>query len=75
MKLFRAIGEFKVKGLYKKDWTAMDLRHSFAVNFLAKGGDIKELQRILGHNSVYDTKRLYGEAAEEKVMQNTTSPY
>ncbi len=60
-KLTRAINEFKLRKLYKGDWGPLDLRHSFAVNFLSKGCDIKELQKILGHNNVFDTKRLYGE--------------
>jgi len=53
----------------------MDLRHSFAVNFLANGGDLKELQQILGHDNVYDTKRLYGEALEKRIINHVTNPF
>lgn len=60
-KIRRAIDEFKVKGSFKKDWTPMDLRHSFAVNFLRAGGTLKALQYILGHQNVFQTKQLYGE--------------
>jgi transcriptional regulator with XRE-family HTH domain len=74
-KLTRAVNEFKNKGLYKGEWGPLDLRHSFAVNFLAKCGDMRELQRILGHNNVFDTKRLYAEAAIEKVAKDVTSPF
>ena len=56
-KLRRAVAEFREKGNYKKDWVIADLRHSFAVNFLADGGQMRELQRILGHGNVYDTKK------------------
>ena len=74
-KLRRAIAEFKEKGVvYKGEWVIADLRHSFAVNFLAKGGDIKELQRILGHGNVYDTKRLYGEAATKRISTEVEGP-
>jgi integrase/recombinase XerD len=65
IKVTRAINEFKAKSDFKKSWSPMDLRHSFAVNFLKEGYSIKELQRILGHNNVYDTKKLYGEIVNE----------
>lgn len=74
-KLTRAVNEFKNKGLYKGEWGPLDIRHSFAVNFLAKGGDMRELQRILGRNNVFDTKRLYAEAATEKVVRDVTNPF
>ena len=74
-KLIRAINEFKLKGNYKGEWCPMDLRHSFAVNFLTNGGDIKELQKILGHNNVFDTKRLYDEAVEKRIIKNVTNPF
>jgi integrase len=64
-KLARAINEFRQKGIYKGEWFPTDLRHSFAVNFLLVGGDIKELQRILGHSSIYETKKLYEEAGKK----------
>jgi integrase/recombinase XerD len=60
-KIRRAILEFKAKGTFEKDWGPMDLRHSFAVNFLKRGGTLRELQGILGHDNVYQTKQLYGE--------------
>lgn len=63
-KLHRAICEFKEKKLCHSEWTLLDFRHSFAVNFLSKGGDIKELQRILGQGYLYETKKLYGDAAK-----------
>lgn len=59
-KIRRALTEFKVKGTFKKGWTPMDLRHSFAVNFLKIGGTLRALQYILGHQYVFQTKQLYG---------------
>lgn len=62
-KLARLTNEFKIKTNCKDQWTLMDLRHSYAVNYLRSGGDIRKLQYVLGHNNVYDTKRLYVEAS------------
>lgn len=59
-KIRRAILEFRAKGTFEKDWTPMDMRHSFAVNFLKKGGSMRELQYILGHENSFQTKQLYG---------------
>ena len=36
-----------------------DLRHTFAGLFLASGGDIFKLSKILGHSSVAITQRVY----------------
>jgi len=66
-KLRRAIDEFKIRELYKGEWNPLDLRHSFAVNFLSKGGEIKKLQYLMGHSNVFDTKMLYGEAVTRKL--------
>lgn len=66
-KIRRAILEFKARRTFEKDWGPMDLRHSFAVNFLKRGGRLRELQGILGHDNVYQTKQLYG-----KVMDIST---
>ena len=75
-KLRRAVMEFRQKGNYKgKDWVIGDLRHSFAVNFLTQGGDIRELQKRLGHWSVYDTKKLYGEVAKDQISKEAIDPF
>lgn len=47
----------------------MDLRHSFAVNFLLDGGDMHKLQYILGHYDVHETKRLYGDVLKKKLKK------
>ena len=64
VKLARAINEFKDRGLYRRAWNLLDLRHSFGVNFLASGGSLRDLQLIMGHASIFDTKRLYGDPAK-----------
>jgi len=44
------------------------LRHTYAVNFVRKGGDPFTLQRILGHRSLEMTRR-YCELAEADVVE------
>lgn len=61
VKLTRSTNEFKAKGLYRRNWNLLDVRHSFRVNFLANGGSLRDLQSIMGHASIFDTKRLYGD--------------
>ena len=34
-----------------------DMRHSFAVNFLNRGGSLEHLQRLLGHQKITTTQR------------------
>ncbi len=47
----------QVQGGGGKRFTFHDLRHSFASNWMASGGDIFKLQRILGHRSITTTMR------------------
>lgn len=42
------------------------LRHSFAVHYVLRGGDVFSLQRILGHSSI-ETTRVYVELAGSDV--------
>lgn len=74
-KLGRAVTEFKVKSKYPRDWCASDFRHSFAVNFLAKGRSMNDLQYILGHSNVYQTKQLYGGITKETIQKNFKNPF
>lgn len=53
----------------------MDLRHSFAVNFLKSGGDMRRLQQILGHENIFDTKRLYAEALNKSEPVDVFNPF
>jgi integrase len=59
-KLTRAINEFKSRGVYRRDWNLLDLRHSFGLNFLTQDGSLRDLQSLMGHANVFDTKRIYG---------------
>jgi integrase len=50
----------KNASVVKKNWTAHDLRHSFAYNFLRRGGELYQLQAVLGHKTIGMTIDLYG---------------
>jgi integrase len=41
-------------------WRCHDLRHSFAYNYLIRGGEMYALKAILGHKSIQLTVDLYG---------------
>lgn len=45
-----------------------DLRHTFASHFMMNGGDIYDLQKILGHSSLEMTQR-YAHLAPEHLIQ------
>jgi integrase len=45
---------------FPKHWTNHCLRHSFAFNYLRQGGDMRQLQYILGHRKLEMTVDLYG---------------
>lgn len=64
VKLARAVNEFKARGLYRRNWNLLDLRYSFGVNLLAQGGSLRDLQAMMGHASVFDTKRIYGDSTK-----------
>jgi len=43
------------------------LRHSFGRHFLARGGDLVTLQRILRHSTIVTTAKVYGQPTFEDV--------
>jgi integrase len=55
--LFRE--DHKMEG-YKRDWGFHALRHSFAYNYLKRGGSMYQLQAILGHYNITSTVNTYG---------------
>jgi integrase/recombinase XerD len=69
-KQFNKIRE-KIK--FKKYWCNHILRHSFATNYLKNGGDMNQLQKILGHKSLKMTVDLYGQIEAADVQD--ISPY
>jgi len=66
----------RLKRLYPipgKDWGCHALRHSFAYNFLKKGGEMYQLKAILGHKTIAMTVDLYGNLRSHDV--SNPSPY
>jgi site-specific recombinase XerC len=45
-----------------------DIRHTFASHFMMNGGNIYDLQKILGHTSLEKTQR-YAHLAQEHLVQ------
>ena len=56
-----------------KNWSSHSLRHSFAYNFLKKGGQMYQLQAILGHKTIGMTVDLYGQLQAQDI--ENPSPY
>ena len=55
------------------NWACHSMRHSFAYNFLKGGGEMYQLQAILGHKSIKMTVDLYGNLKSEDI--ENPSPY
>lgn len=56
-----------------KLWGPHSLRHSFAYNFLKRGGNMYQLQAILGHKSIDVTVDTYGQIGAQDV--ENSNPY
>ncbi len=52
-----------------KRWRCHDLRHSYAYNFLKRGGQMYQLQATLGHKSIQMTIDLYGQLRAADVAE------
>jgi integrase len=65
--LSRHIVSFKNAYPIGKNWNSHSFRHSFAYNFLLRGGHMYELQAILGHKSIQLTIDLYGQLRSEDI--------
>lgn len=65
--LTRHIKSVKFAFPFHKDWNCHAFRHSFAYNFLKRGGQMYELMAILGHKSIGLTINLYGKLRSEDV--------
>lgn len=72
--LTRLINKFKAFfPMDKQNWGLHALRHSFAYNFLKKGGQMYQLPAILGHRSIDVTVDLYGQLQAQDIA--CPSPY
>lgn len=65
--LTRHITSLKYSFPFHKDWNCHAFRHSFAYNFLKRGGQMYELMAILGHKNITLTVNLYGQLRAEDV--------
>ncbi|MBY0316991.1 MAG: site-specific integrase [Bdellovibrionales bacterium] len=66
-RLQRLLRRFKKHFPIGKDWGPHALRHSFAYNYLKKGGEMYQLQAILGHKSIDVTVDVYGQIGAQDV--------
>lgn len=55
--LFRQFRHFLRLAGIKTNYRFHDLRHTFASHFMMNGGNIYDLQKILGHTSLEMTQR------------------
>lgn len=69
----RAVLKFKTASTFAKNWHIHDLRHSYAYNFLKNGGEMYQLQALLGHKSIQMTVDLYGNLKSHDI--SNPSPY
>ena len=67
------INKFQVFFPVDKDWGCHGFRHSFAYNFLKAGGEMYQLQAILGHRGIQVTVDLYGQLKAQDI--ENPSPY
>jgi integrase len=66
--LFRDFNRFLEKAEINKHFRFHDLRHTFASHFMMNGGNIYDLQKILGHTSLEMTQR-YAHLAPEHLVK------
>lgn len=66
-RLQRAIRRFKKHFPIGKNWGPHSLRHSFAYNYLKLGGQMYQLQAILGHKSIDVTVDTYGQIGAQDI--------
>lgn len=71
--LVRLMNKFNAYFPIEKEWTCHSFRHSFAYNFLKAGGEMYQLQAILGHRGIQVTVDLYGQLKSQDI--ENPSPY
>ncbi|MEQ1722662.1 MAG: site-specific integrase [Pseudobdellovibrio sp.] len=69
----KQFNKFRHKIGFHKYWCNHVLRHTYATNYLLAGGDMLQLQKILGHKSLEMTVDLYGQIEARDVQD--ISPY
>ena len=71
--IYRFFQRFRKRFPNYPKFACHDLRHSFAFNFLKKGGNMYALKAILGHKSIQMTIDLYGNF--KSIDVENPSPY
>ena len=66
--LYRELRVFKKKSKIHKIFRFHDLRHTFASHFMMDGGNVYDLQKILGHTSLEMTQR-YAHLSPEHLVR------
>jgi integrase len=66
-RLCRAIRRVKKHFPMGKNWGPHSLRHSYAYNYLKQGGQMYQLQAILGHKSIDVTVDIYGQIGAQDI--------
>lgn len=69
----KQFNKFRRKIGFHKYWCNHVLRHSFATNYLIQGGNMLQLQKILGHKTLQMTVGLYGKIKASDVQN--VSPF
>ena len=56
----RELKNFQRMSGFETNWGFRDLRFSYGINFLKRGGAITDLQRVMGHKTPYNTEEIFG---------------
>ncbi len=70
----RAVEKAKKQGWKFERFRMHDLRHMFAIDYLANGGNIYQLQLELGHGSIKQTEQYLNHLSPEEQMRAKFSP-
>lgn len=65
--LNRLIDKLRRHCVLSKHWGCHTFRHSFAYHYLKQGGQMYQLQAILGHSTIHLTVDLYGRITAEDI--------
>ena len=68
--LYRDFAKFQKKSGNLKQIRFHDLRHTFASHFMMNGGNLYDLQKVLGH-SEYEMTQIYAHLSPEHLAKAT----